>query len=466
MSDDESSEGSGRMNSEEAAEAREWMKAWKEEMEATLRGADKATEAATAASAHVRSMWETADRDREFAARSIELALAGFDAVDGAAASMEPKLTIALLIKRPALVPLKTFVQYHWYLGVHRFMFFFDDASNGSDAPDCNNAGVEVLESVDEWCPGAHVVVHRCNCGWWQEAENSSEIWDKWGGFLWSDVIARQVLALEVAIKESFAAAEDWLIHIDPDEALCFGDLSCGFSGNGRAGAAGRFFNGLPSALDEVVFLNHEAAPEKAQVTDWFKEVTLFKANPACGGKQVFVAYNNGKAAVRLADGVVPAGSHRFTSLQRARKIQSRVVTPSAEGGSEDASGLFNGPCLLHYCNCDYSEWKVKYEALGSFSDVYCGETAIPFEFHLASRDLIARRREAETSCSAADVVSPAADIEADLLSLYNTTILFTSGQAEEGLSCGNLIRTDVVTHSVLAEPDLDKPKSTTLNES
>ena len=34
----------------------------------------------------------------------------------------------------------------------------------------------------------------------------------------------------------------------------------------------------------QVTFLNHEAAPERSDIDDWFKEVTLFKRSPSAGG--------------------------------------------------------------------------------------------------------------------------------------------------------------------------------------
>lgn len=41
------------------------------------------------------------------------------------------------------------------------------------------------------------VVVERCGAEWWAAAERKSEIWSddkaRWGQYLWSDVIARQV---------------------------------------------------------------------------------------------------------------------------------------------------------------------------------------------------------------------------------------------------------------------------------
>ena len=226
----------------------------------------------------------------------------------------------------------------------------------------------------------ALIIVHRCNTAWWTaaaEQPGKSAVWDQWGKHLWSEVTARQVLAIERALRSSWAAGCQWLLHIDVDEALCCGGLQPtrppqqnGAEVNDRmtrdndaergevgqphqdaslealaatAGAAEQFFAGLPPALDQVTFMNHEAAPESAVIADWFKEVTLFKRNPSAGGdKRHFVAYTNGKSAVRLAEGVIPAGPHRFASIPPARRLQSIAVSDdyensiSADGDGED----------------------------------------------------------------------------------------------------------------------------------
>lgn len=118
------------------------------------------------------------------------------------------------------------------------------------------------------------------------------------------------------------------------------------------------------------------------------------------------VAYTNGKSAVRLAQGVVPSGPHRFTSVPPARRLQSivvsdRVTTAAAargctqpDGSGSPAAGEAEGqpfcyPVLLHFVNCGFEEWRRKYKSLGTFNDSFCGKTGIPFKFHLSSRDLL-----------------------------------------------------------------------------
>jgi hypothetical protein len=82
------------------------------------------------------------------------------------------------------------------------------------------------------------------------------------------------------------------MLHIDVDEALCFGfpgSTCCSAGLTDLADAehaieyfpsspeyfAVEYFASLPHELDEAVFINHEAAPETAKVEDWFKEVRV-----------------------------------------------------------------------------------------------------------------------------------------------------------------------------------------------
>ena len=261
------------MDEAEAAQARAWMAQWQIEIETP--SAPEGDRVNTSAE----------EREREYAARCLTLALgsgAPRDCHDSSPITdADCKLAIAMLIKRPALAPLPTFVSHHALLGVTRFDFFFDDAEAGEDtAAAANEPAVALLrDAASRWpgCAGVDIIVHRCTVAWWRDvAQPASRVWDAMGPFLWSDVIARQVLAVEVAVSHALDAGARWLIHIDPDEALCFGSgaaaagigASAAAAGTAApcAGAAVRWFSALPHSLDEVVFLNHEVRAA-AQVT-------------------------------------------------------------------------------------------------------------------------------------------------------------------------------------------------------
>jgi hypothetical protein len=386
-----------------------------------------------AASKAVSKAEENLDRDREYASRSIDMAIMSFNPQAPEGASRQCKLAITMLLKAPNLAALVTFVRFHRHLGFARFELFMDDMHDGMDAPQRNEGAVVVLAELNAQSV-AEIVVHRCDRKWWlaaepepemharvvepksAEARGTASVWEQWGKHIWTEVTARQVVAVDVAIRCSLAAGCHWLLHIDVDEAFCCGGLHASVTGHGpnQPGAAVDFFQRLPSVLDQVTFLNHEAAPETCEIGDWFKEVTLFKRSPSAGGDSTnFVAYTNGKSAVRLAPGVVPAGPHRFTSVPPARRLQSIAVSDKVVG-AQQASTLpatahskeaeqFCYPVLLHYPNCGFEEWRRKYKSLGAFQDTFCGKTKIPFKFHLRSRDLLQSNRskgdEAEDTC-------------------------------------------------------------------
>eukprot|EP01051_Picozoa_sp_SAG22_P015013 SAG22_NODE_1906_length_3335_cov_1.833127_5_plen_207_part_00 len=121
--------------------------------------------------------------------------------------------------------------------------------------------------------------------------------------------------------------------------------------------------------------------------------------NPSCPNGEIrhFVAYTNGKSAVRcvvqdrnsgplplrmssklpclrlgprrLAEGVVPAGPHRFSSLPPARRLQSIAV--SDREGSDRHSQPH--PALLHFVNCGFGEYGARASSATKFSP------AVPF---------------------------------------------------------------------------------------
>jgi hypothetical protein len=72
-----------------------------------------------------------------------------------------------------------------------------------------------------------------------------------------------------------------------------------------------------------------------------------------------------------------------------------------------------------------------KYQSLGKFPDVYCGDTAIPFEFHLKSRDLVCGGGGAEA--------------DEALRAHYRASMVYEADRVDEGISKGNLIRSDAV---------------------
>ena len=110
--------------------------------------------------------------------------------------------------------------------------------------------------------------MHRCDRAWWLAAEPEPEpelqsgvsctrdaaqkgtasVWEQWGSHIWTEVTARQVVAIDVAIRAACKAGCRWLLHIDVDEAFCCGGLQPSTSGQqpNPRGAATQFFQRLP----------------------------------------------------------------------------------------------------------------------------------------------------------------------------------------------------------------------------
>lgn len=264
-----------------------------------------------------------------------------------------------------------SFIAYHLDVGFSEIFLFFDDPDDGAIAKARSYPQVTVIINDD-------ALKNR-----WSELQSYIEMEKD----IVSEVMARQVLNVEVAIGLCAEKNIDWLLHVDGDELFYSSMLT-----------PQEHFNSLESrGVSYVTYHNHESVPEKIDIGDCFKEVTLFKKNPHTFATALqttpeqrkvvqsvaqipsgyFHFYLNGKSAVRIMDGVRPNGVHRFSVPEQIR------VAPLTE---ED-------PVILHYpCNGFSAFWK-KYKTLGDFDDKWFGKTDIKDtigSFHLESRDMVA----------------------------------------------------------------------------
>lgn len=157
----------------------------------------------------------------------------------------------------------------------------------------------------------------------------------------------------EVAIAYALANKIKWLMHIDTDEIFYEeGDRSWQTLEN----------------VGQVSFVNHEAVPLNHAVTNFFVECTLFKVT----GEMGFMAYGNGKSAVRVTPGVRPWGPHAFIDY-------------------EGESVTVKRPMILHYPYPSFEIWAAKYEHYGNFSNFWYDDPDQPNEliFMLESRDIV-----------------------------------------------------------------------------
>lgn len=167
-----------------------------------------------------------------------------------------------------------------------------------------------------------------------------------------SGIMNRIMANTQMALDRALAYGIDWLIAVDDDEVFYdAGDHSWQTLDN----------------VGQVTFVNHEAVPAKHEVTNCFAECTTFRVN----GRGPFMAYGNGKSAVRVTPGV-KAGIHVFSGYQG----ESRTV---------------EHPAILHYPNPSFADWVAKFDNYDKFSDFWWDrpDSPILLEFMLRSRDLV-----------------------------------------------------------------------------
>lgn len=168
-----------------------------------------------------------------------------------------------------------------------------------------------------------------------------------------------------------------WLLHIDIDELFYSGDQS-----------AVDHFQLLDSlSIGQARYINHEAIPNRDEHEDCFREITHFKRNGAEIPPDVFesmrifwhergayfLAYDNGKCAVRTLPGVTPATVHGFR-------------LPIVALGRASLSM----PCILHYPFTSFERYLAKFVRLGDFSGGnLLGQTWNAPRFLEESRDLV-----------------------------------------------------------------------------
>ncbi|KAH8660470.1 hypothetical protein BX600DRAFT_467742 [Xylariales sp. PMI_506] len=180
-----------------------------------------------------------------------------------------------------------------------------------------------------------------------------------------SRLIERQMENMRHAITYLLERGYTWLLHIDMDELL-YGPLV-----ESRAWAS-------DPDVGLVTFTNHEALPVDFETENPFRDCVYFWVN-GIDGNANFMAYGNGKSAVRLGPAVEPRGAHSFSG---------HVGSALAPTGEE--------AMVLHYPNPSYESWVRKFNHYGRFHDHWFGDRRAPkiMEFMLRSRDVVQNARK------------------------------------------------------------------------
>jgi len=262
---------------------------------------------------------------------------------------------------------LDSFIRYHQSIGFSYIFLFFDDPQEIMQFNFSNYENV-IIVPVDE----------TLRARW-----KSSRLFTMAQGYkeyVDIEVMARQMLNVQIAIEMSLEIGIDWILHIDSDELFfCPGkEVNNHFQQMENRG------------LTAVQYLNFEAIVTQFEVRDFFKEMTFFKKHPALlishqhefikteqrynSLPLYFLFYMIGKSSARINPELLPKDVHSFYTLHEP------YTDPDC--------------CVLHYPICGFSNFLTKYKVLGKFNDKWFGHRQINLPFHLLSRDVYQKNDE------------------------------------------------------------------------
>jgi len=266
----------------------------------------------------------------------------------------DPSVAIVLLSRRAP--DLKTWLQYHLnYMGVKHIFMVIEDTPHFDD----------VWKSLSQ--------ASRDRITVWRN-DAASQGGDNRPADDYTTLQARQISAMRRAKAASRDMGIDWLIHIDDDELL--------YAPFHRS--IGEILTSVSSDFSQAYLPNVEAVFDSPDVKSCFTETATVNMN-----RYTFVAYANGKAAVRVSDDdAFPAGPHNW---RRSDNTELNSMHLDAE--------TFGSPLMVvHFEACPFAHWEDKYFELGNTSPDKV--SAIPFPFY---RESITRFMECRSRVDAGD---------------------------------------------------------------
>jgi len=273
---------------------------------------------------------------------------------------MDLKVGIVTTIKGCKKNILKFFTDYHFAIGFGHIFMFYDDLNEVPPTEILENSNITVIKN-DEHLKEL-----------WSKTQSSSLL-----NYINTDLIARQILNVEVAIQLALKLKISWILHIDVDEI---------FLSRNWTDIKDHFRLLEKYNIHSITYTNYEAIPEKMNIRNYFKEVTLFKKHKLHlnddqlkllkekiynYSSDYFLFYSNGKSAAKVTDSLKPVSPHKFSN--------SRIF-PSVDL-----------PIILHYPICGFSNFYNKYTILGKFPDKWLGNHNISdlFPFHIKARNTV-----------------------------------------------------------------------------
>jgi hypothetical protein len=350
------------------------------------------------------------------------------------------RLSIAMLIRNPPITALHTFITHHLNIGFEKFYFFFDDIID-----DILKTDKDAMVTLQSTYPN-NVVVIQCTSEWYLNFS-----FDGYKKYIYTDLVARQIVAVKQALKIANRDGMNWLLHIDIDELLCF-DYSSTREDNddNNKSSSSRtindWFRDIPSHIDQIRFINYEAAPETIELAtnNYFNDITLFKPNPSIVKKSLlrqfwpikerpyfFTAYSNGKSAVRcdMKQTISLNGAHSFCFESKNEEILSVDAADIDIINGNNSKDNYKSPIILHYPHSSYKLWLDKYKRLGNFPSIINGKDEIPSNsFHIKSRNIVAGNAKSD-------------DFEQEKIFFSNSVIFLNECEVDKLLSHGLLVR-------------------------
>jgi hypothetical protein len=268
---------------------------------------------------------------------------------------------VTTLVNDPEVIDF--YVSYHLSIGFDRIYLF-------NDAPG--------ERSLDKFKSDEKVVVIERNDALlklWKKMPSYTQVVN----YLDKEVMARQIVNMEVAVQ--FAAFEkiEWILHIDLDELFYLPGVNIS-----------TYFDELSQLkVDAASINNYEGIPDVLDAKNYFTATTLFKKNPnefsqvqagyykANYIKNFYNGYGNGKMVGRV-DVITRGAIHDFSLVPGSNKIRYPYT------------GTTHTPIILHYLTCSLTTFWNKFRRLGLFEDLYFGQSEIP-QLYLKARDVVAK---------------------------------------------------------------------------
>ncbi len=195
------------------------------------------------------------------------------------------------------------------------------------------------------------------------------------------NVMTRQVLNAELALRDAFYKKIDWLLHIDIDELFYL---------PGRH-VTEHFADLNRRKIEVIKYFNLEGVVEQRRISDFFREVTLFKINPARESNKALIQQH--KPLLQTVPQIPPSYFHYYTSGKSAVKVRPSSLPKGVHTFSTPAHGKSaiadSVPVILHYPCCGIDHFVQKHRTLGAFQRWFSDDKPIEIKAHLSGRDVV-----------------------------------------------------------------------------